>query len=217
VDITDFFLAQGQYGIGIRFYNAGLRYTNGTGANQFFSNADLSMTLGTASNVPFTAGIFSPRVWNGTLLYDVGTSCCRAPSTYCTAQVNSLGCTPAISSVGTPKANTPSGFVIDGTQVLPNVNGILAYSTNGNNASPFMGGTLCIRTPLTRTPVQNSAATGAPPCTGVFSFDFNTLIFGGTDPALVAGAEVWTQYWSRDQGAALGSNLSDALNFVICP
>jgi hypothetical protein len=216
VDVSDFFLAQGQYGIGIRFFNAGLRYTNGTGTNQFFSNADLSLTLGTASNVPFTASIFSPRVWNGTVYYDLG-GCCPTPSTYCTAQVNSQGCTPAISSVGTPNALAGSGFVIDGTQVLPNVNGILAYSTNGNNASPFMGGTLCVRTPLTRTSVQNSAATGAPPCTGVFSIDFNDWILNGGDPALVAGAEVWAQYWSRDQGAAFGSSLTDALNFVICP
>jgi hypothetical protein len=217
VDVSDFSLAAGDYGIAIVFTNAGLRYTNGTGTNQFFTNADLDLNLGSATNVPFSGTPFSPRVWNGTVYYDVGTNCCRAPSTYCTAQVNSQGCTPAISSVGTPSAVAGSGFVIDGTQVLPNVNGILAYSTTGNNASPFMGGTLCIRSPLTRTPVQNSAATGAPPCTGVFSIDFNTWITTGGDPALVAGAEVWAQYWSRDQGAAFGSSLSDALNFVICP
>lgn len=44
-------------------------YTNGTGTNQSYSNGDLSLSLGTASNVPFTAGIFSPRVWNGTVYY----------------------------------------------------------------------------------------------------------------------------------------------------
>ncbi len=44
-------------------------YTNGTGANQFFSNADLSITLGSASNVPFTLA-FTPRVWNGTIYYN---------------------------------------------------------------------------------------------------------------------------------------------------
>ena len=49
--------------------NAGHDYTNGTGGNQFFSNADLSLSLGSASNVPFTAPLFSPRVWNGTIHY----------------------------------------------------------------------------------------------------------------------------------------------------
>lgn len=44
-------------------------YTNGTGANQFFSNADLSLSLGAATNVPFDNSPFSPRVWNGSLTY----------------------------------------------------------------------------------------------------------------------------------------------------
>lgn len=46
-------------------------YTNGDGTNQMFSNGDLTLSLGSASNVPFTAPIFSPRVWNGTVFYSV--------------------------------------------------------------------------------------------------------------------------------------------------
>src|SRR6266481_4081501 len=48
-----------------------LHYTNGNGSNQNYSNADLSLFLGSATNVPFTAPVFSPRVWNGTIYYDV--------------------------------------------------------------------------------------------------------------------------------------------------
>ena len=48
-------------------------YTNGTGANQLYSNADLSLTFGTASNVPFTGTVFNPRVWNGTIYYEAAT------------------------------------------------------------------------------------------------------------------------------------------------
>ena len=44
-------------------------YTNGTGGNQNYSNADIALSLGTASNVLFTAPLFSPRVWNGTIHY----------------------------------------------------------------------------------------------------------------------------------------------------
>lgn len=47
-------------------------YTNGTGANQNYSNGDLSLAFGSASNVPFTEPIFDPRVWNGTIIYEVG-------------------------------------------------------------------------------------------------------------------------------------------------
>ena len=44
-----------------------LHYTNGNGSNQNYSNADLSLVLGSATNMPFTAPVFSPRVWNGTV------------------------------------------------------------------------------------------------------------------------------------------------------
>src|SRR6266496_2031385 len=48
-----------------------LHYTNGNGSNQNYSNVDLALFLGSATNVPFTAPVFSPRVWNGTIYYDV--------------------------------------------------------------------------------------------------------------------------------------------------
>lgn len=43
----------------------------GLGTNQNYSNADLSLALGSATNVPFTQPVFSPRVWNGTIFYTV--------------------------------------------------------------------------------------------------------------------------------------------------
>ena len=46
-------------------------YTNGDGTNQQYSNADLTIDLGSGSNVPFTAPTFNPRVWNGGITYDV--------------------------------------------------------------------------------------------------------------------------------------------------
>src|SRR5882724_4541608 len=49
-----------------------LHYTNGNGSNQNYSNADVALFLGSATNVPFTAPVFSPRVWNGTVYYNVG-------------------------------------------------------------------------------------------------------------------------------------------------
>ncbi|MFM1874068.1 MAG: hypothetical protein RL398_3490, partial [Planctomycetota bacterium] len=60
----------GTYGIAVVARNFAHRYTNGTGTNQAFSNADLSLTLGAASNVPFTGTPFSPRVANVTPYYN---------------------------------------------------------------------------------------------------------------------------------------------------
>ena len=48
---------------------AGHEYTNGPLGP--YSNADVTLTLGSATNVPFTGSPFSPRVWNGTVYYDV--------------------------------------------------------------------------------------------------------------------------------------------------
>ncbi|MCB9214175.1 MAG: proprotein convertase P-domain-containing protein [Alteromonas sp.] len=50
------------------------RYTNGTGGNQNYSNADIAIFGGSASNLPFTATIFNPRVFNGAVNYQVFTS-----------------------------------------------------------------------------------------------------------------------------------------------
>lgn len=44
-------------------------YTNGDGSNQNFSNDDLSIALGSATNVPFTPSVFSPRIFNGAIHY----------------------------------------------------------------------------------------------------------------------------------------------------
>ena len=49
-------------------------YTNGDGSNEAYSNADVSMALGAATNAPFTPPPFSPRVFNGALHYAVGSS-----------------------------------------------------------------------------------------------------------------------------------------------
>jgi hypothetical protein len=61
------------YGMAIFLRNgpgaASLAYTNGNGSNQAFSNADVALSLGTATNGFFTPSVFSPRVWNGTMHY----------------------------------------------------------------------------------------------------------------------------------------------------
>ncbi|MBL8756289.1 MAG: lamin tail domain-containing protein [Planctomycetes bacterium] len=62
----------GTYGIALRGINLGFVYTNGTGANQTYATTEVTALLGEASNVPFTAPVFSPRVANFSLSYVVG-------------------------------------------------------------------------------------------------------------------------------------------------
>ena len=58
------------YGFAVVTTGLGQRYTNGDGTNQNFSNADMSMSLGTAVAGLFTGSVFTPRVWNGTVHYE---------------------------------------------------------------------------------------------------------------------------------------------------
>jgi hypothetical protein len=217
VDVSDFPLVPGSYGIAIVFTGntANLAYTNGTGTNQNYSNTDIALALGSATNMPFTGNVFQPRVWNGTIYYNVTGGCTGNPAIYCTSKVNSQGCTPSIGATGTPSASAGSGFVLTTTNELDNQLGLYFYSRSAANSAPFQGGTLCGTRPLMRTPVQDSG--GTPPCGGAYTMDFNAYIAGGADPALVPGQPVWVQTWSHDPASPSTTNLSDAITFTICP
>jgi hypothetical protein len=140
-----------------------------------------------------------------------------APATYCTAKINSLGCSPAIGFNGSPSATSGAAFLITATQFINLKSGLLFYSHKPTGI-PFLGGTLCAASPTRRTPVQGSggSASGAD-CTGTYSLDFNARIHSGVDGALVAGAEIYAQYWARDPVSASTSSLSNAVRFVINP
>ena len=143
--------------------------------------------------------------------------CTGSISSYCTAKVNSSGCTPSMGSSGTPSASAGSGFSVRAQQVLANMPGLLLYGISGPGGTPFQDGFLCATPPVIRTPLQIAAPAGSPPCTGVYAFDFNAYIAGGIDPKLVAGQQVWSQYWSRDTAVPSGSGLTNGLTFTICP
>lgn len=143
-------------------------------------------------------------------------SSCPMRATYCTAKVNSLGCTPSIAMSNAPSASEGAGCMLTTTNVLGNQNGLFLHSTNGAQAASFHGGLLCVNPPLERHAVETSTGT-AGTCNGTFREDFDSYIASGADPALVAGASVWIQHWSRDPGDPFGDGLSDAVTAVICP
>jgi hypothetical protein len=139
------------------------------------------------------------------------------PGTYCTGKQNSLGCTPLMSFSGSPHASSGTPFVATANNVINQKLGICFYG-HAPAAEFFQGGFMCVASPTRRTPVQSSGGSlSGNDCTGTFSFDFNVLIASGIDPALVAGAEVFAQYWSRDTASPSTTSLSNALRFVINP
>jgi hypothetical protein len=142
----------------------------------------------------------------------------RASTSYSDAETNSLGCTPAIAGLGTPSATSPSPFDVRATDLLNGKVGLCFYGYKPRR-TPFQGGSMCITGPFQRTPLQGSGGSVPPAddCTGTFSLDFNARIQAGVDPLLVAGAQVYAQYWSRDPADPSTTNLTDALAFYVHP
>ncbi|HTF91145.1 MAG TPA: hypothetical protein VK843_22205 [Planctomycetota bacterium] len=149
---------------------------------------------------------------------------CNGPVTYCTAKLNSLGCTPSISGVGTPSPTALSGFTVLGSNVRNQKVGLLLYSLTGRAATPFQGGFLCLAPAIRRSTSANSGGTALPAsdCSGVYSIDMNAFahgVLGGTpSPALqVPGQQVNCQWWGRDPGLPVPNNstLTDALEYTL--
>jgi len=147
------------------------------------------------------------------------------PSTYCTAKLNALGCTPTIGFAGTPLSTSTSGFIVRGTNVRNQKSGLLFYGTNtGPAANAFTGGTLCVKTPIKRSQAVNSGGTALPSqdCSGVYSIDMNAFAHQAGPPIppailLVPGTQMNVQYWGRDPGFPAPNNttLTNGLQYTI--
>jgi hypothetical protein len=158
---------------------------------------------------------------NGAFLLDL--EGCRSGTTYCTAQTPSLpNCFPDFSTIGLPSASAPSGFQIDFGPVPGQEVGIFIYTTLGPAATPLATsfGFLCIQTGAGFYRIQPAVNSGGTfgVCDGTLGMDFNTFFATQTtNPQLVAGAQVDLQAWYRDPPNPGGANLSNALQFVMCP
>ena len=143
---------------------------------------------------------------------------CGYAKTYCSAKVNSLGCTPQIGWSGIPSATGTSPFMISASNVLNQKSGLLFYGATGRIAKAFQGGTLCVRSPVRRTPVQTSqGSVGAPDCSGTFALDFTPYLQGALGPGFNFGDTVDAQWWYRDPLANFSTGLTDALEFQVRP
>lgn len=136
-----------------------------------------------------------------------------AVCTYCTAKTTSTGCLPSMGWTGSTSLAAAS-FDLTAHTLIPDRPGLFFYGAFGI-AQAFQGGTLCVQTPLKRTPVRFSSSGAS--CTGAVSLDFDAWIASGVDPALVSGSRWAAQFWSRDPAASFGSSFTNTLLFTLLP
>lgn len=136
-------------------------------------------------------------------------------ATYCTAKTTSNGCTPRIRAEGCASLSTGAGLTARVFGATQNAPGMLFWGL-APNAAPLRGGTLCVASPLRRTPVQ-LASVGAAGCSGALAFTFTPAVLHAA--GITAGEQVHAQFWWRDNGFAAPNNvgLSDAVAFVVAP
>ena len=193
------------------------------------SNGDVYASFWTPTNLyAFASGIYKIDIATGTATlvkqaYPGYSGLTFLPATqqtnYCTAKVNSLGCTPTIEGEGFPSSTATSGYTISASNLRNQSWGALTIGVRGRAALPFGGGVMCVRAPRRTIAPQGSggAALPAADCSGVWSVDFNTWMDGQVE--LPAGVAVQAQWLGRDSGFAAPNNwtLSDALEFILRP
>lgn len=144
------------------------------------------------------------------------------PSTYCTPGTTSNACSALVTAVGTPSASAPNGFTITAGSVEGQKTGLVFYGINGRSAAPWGGSNtsfLCVKSPVQRmTALLSGGTSGA--CDGALSIDWNAYMSAhpsALGQPLQVGQVVNAQAWFRDPPAPETTNLSNALEFSVCP
>ena len=78
VDVTDFFLAPGTYGLALSSPDLNIGYSN-AGASSTYSNADISLSTFKSTVSCLFCGTVNARTWNGTINYNVGSASTAIP------------------------------------------------------------------------------------------------------------------------------------------
>jgi hypothetical protein len=142
---------------------------------------------------------------------------CGPSGTYCSAKVNSHGCSPSIASSGTPSLSGADNFFVNATQELNQRSGIMIWSLTPASQLT-LGGILCVST-FKRTPAQNSGGSALPTidCSGTYSYFFSQAYM--TAHSITVGTTVYAQYYGRDPFIpdGTGASLSNAIEFTVCP
>lgn len=147
-------------------------------------------------------------------------SCGLADSvtTFCPSTSNSMGCTPTLTALGVAATSRcgNGAFELTASNLVGGSKAVWLYGTSVGAPRAFRGGVLCIGGDVERFAAGASGGRQGT-CSGVATADFQQLLCSGVDAALVPGARVGVQCWSRDPGSSAGAHLSEGLAFTIQP
>ena len=152
----------------------------------------------------------------------VATGSCAPPVSYCTPGTTTNGCNAILSASGTPSATATSGFTLSVSNVEGQRQGLIFYSINGRNSATWAIGStsfLCVKAPTQRLPSLSSGGTNNS-CTGSFSIDWQAWVAthpGAVGQPLTAGQLFQAQCWFRDPTAPGTTNLSQGVEWQLCP
>ncbi len=217
VEVPDFNLPPGVTGMALRIIGAGHSYTDGNGANQFYSNADLSISLGASQATLFSSTPFTPRVWNGTLRYN----CANFPA-FCNGDGSGTlcpcgnqndgsngvaGCANSAGAGGGKLVATGSSSIAAGDLVLAGSTlqtgqaGLYLQGNNatgGGNGTAFGDGLRCAGGGVVRLQIRNSGMSGS---------SFTTVNIGSIG-GVAPGDVKRYQLWFRDTAGLCGSGFN---------
>jgi hypothetical protein len=210
---TPFYLPPGTHGIAIQATGLGHAYS-GTGANPApgatsYSNSDVTLNLGRATNVIFTGTPFSPRIWNGRLNYRTTSQGMAGYYTF------AAGCAGTFGVPGNVNVSLP----VMGQNLSVNFTNIPAgvFVFYGFSNTIFQG---TFPLPIDMGPI------GAAGCPILISTDVNAAFLvqvgnvcnwtiGIPNVGIFLGVHFYTQAFSFDPVNALGGVVSDGATAVI--
>jgi PKD repeat protein len=123
IDVDDFYLAPGKYGVYVVYLSGGTHYTNGNGTNQSYQNCDLKIDLGVSKNTIFSGSAFNPRIWNGSIHYSTNDVAGNGRFGYgCAGSNAAIG---DLSMDAEPMIGGTGNFTVTGTPNVPVAPGFL--------------------------------------------------------------------------------------------
>lgn len=149
---------------------------------------------------------------------------CPTVVSYCTPSTTTSGCNPTLSANASAASlgAGPGSFVLTCSRVEGQQAGVVFYGLDCATAVPFAVGStsvLCVKAPVQRSSrLPTSGTLGQ--CDGAFVLDF--FAFAAAHPSalgrpLTVGQRFHAQAWFSDPPAPRGGNLSDAIQFDLCP